>query len=333
MHSGQYRPVRANWIWLTTAGLTVAAAGAVAAFQFAQPAGCPAAPAPGARLSLISGPPLGLRGGRTGAALALPAGVSRAGAGVSPVGARPSRAGAGASPHRRPGQPGFLYSGHALFYDPGSAAGSCALGPLPGQGWYASLSPRQFAHGRTCGTYLDVRGPAGTVRAEVVDLCPTCARTTINLSRSAFDRIGDPRPGSVPVTYRWVADPPPRQPLALRVTGLGPGEVAVQVIGNGNRLMSVAIARSGVTAAGWQQLQPDGHGSWLSWALPVPGPYAIRIADILGHRVTLPRVPLTPGTLVRTSSRLYRPGGAAQTPVAARTRPALPRATTTAGCT
>ena len=95
-----------------------------------------------------------------------------------------------------------------MFYDPGQAAGSCGLGPFPPGGWYASLPPRRYDSGRACGSYLDVRGPAGLVRAEVVDLCPDCAAGTVDLSRAAFARIADLSSGTVAVSYRAAVDPP-----------------------------------------------------------------------------------------------------------------------------
>ena len=135
--------------------------------------------------------------------------------------------------------------GQAVFYDPGRAAGSCGLGPFPAGGWYASLPPRSYASGRACGSYLDVSGPAGPVRAEVVDVCTDCAAGTVNLSRAAFARIADPRRGTVVVSYRPAVDPPLPGPLMLRIAAARPGRLAVQVINHGNRLSSVAASLAG----------------------------------------------------------------------------------------
>ena len=170
--------------------------------------------------------------------------TSRAGAGGTGAGGAAARdAGAtalAASPATlaRP-----VIEGQALFYDPGQAAGSCGLGPFPAGGWYASLPPRSYASGRACGSYLDVNGPRGTVRAEVVDVCADCAAGTVNLSRAAFARIADPRTGMVAVIYRTALDPPLPGPLILRISGAArPGALAVQVINHGNRLSSVAAS-------------------------------------------------------------------------------------------
>ena len=328
MQSLRYRPTRVNGIWLVSAGATVTVV-ALTAFLLIPPPPCRAA-------AVAAGPPA-LAAGPTGGAAGASAGAAAAAA-AARSGASPARPLAGRGSYRtwtagaqpRPGMPGTMYAGRALFYDPGTALGSCTLGPFPARGWYASLSPRQFAHGHACGTYLVVRGPSGTVRAEVVDLCPSCRATTVNLSRSAYDRIGDPRPGAAPVTYHWVADPRLRRPLGLRVSAPGPGELALQVVSHGNRLASVAITRVGPAAPAWRRLRLDAHDFWIARGVTSAGPFAVRIADVFGHQAILPRVMLIPGTMTRTATWLYqrRPAPA---PAPARERPA-PAHRPAAGC-
>jgi expansin len=173
--------------------------------------------------------------------------------------ARPGRSHGTGPPAAHPALARSPVRGHAVFYDPGRAAGSCGLGPFAAGGWYASLPPRSYASGQACGSYLDVYGPAGTVRAEVVDVCTDCAAGTVNLSRAAFARIADPRRGAVVVSYRPAVDPPLPGPLMLRIAAARPGRLAVQVINHGNRLSSVAASRPG---GGWLRLAPDADGYW-----------------------------------------------------------------------
>jgi expansin (peptidoglycan-binding protein) len=304
MESARYRPARVNWIWLVSAGAAVAAA-ALTALELAPPPPCLASS--GARA-------VAARPAAAGSAAARSAAVEAGGGPVRPLAGTGAYRAWAAGGRPVPGLPGTVYSGRALFYDPGTALGSCTLGPFPARGWYAALSPRQFAHGHACGTYLEVRGPSGTVRAEVVDLCPSCRSTTVNLSRSAYDRIGDPRPGAVPVTYQWVADPRLPHPLALRVSSPVQGELALQVIGHGNRLASVAIAPAAPASPAWRRLRLDRHDFWIGHGFTGAGPYAVRIADVLGHQVVLPRVMLTAGATTRTTAWLYRRGRTAPAP-------------------
>jgi expansin (peptidoglycan-binding protein) len=221
---------------------------------------------------------------------------------------------------------GSVVQGQAVFYDPGRAAGSCGLGPFPAGGRYASLPLRSYASGRACGSYLDVYGPAGRVRAEVVDVCTDCAARTVNLSRAAFARIANPRRGTVVVRYRPAVDPPLPGPLMLRIAAARPGRLAVQVINHGNRLSSVAASRPG---GGWLRLAPDADGYWTGPLRPGrPGPglapggtaaalaagaagraagtrISVRITDVAGHQVVLTGISLR-RTLLRATAWMYR---------------------------
>jgi expansin (peptidoglycan-binding protein) len=282
MHEVPPAPGRGNWIWLGSAALTIAA---------------------------VTGGTLGLGLLSAGGCHPRPAGTER------PAGTSATSRAAAAGKARAASPPPSV-TGHAYFYDPGAASGSCSLGPFPAGGRYAALPPQQYAHGAACGTYLEVRGPRGSVRVEAVDLCPTCAATTVNLSRAAYDRVGDPSPGISPVTYRRVPDPALPGPLELRVAASGlPGVPAIQVRNHGNPLASVSLAAPGAgpaAARDWRSLTLNRNDYWLPGRTAGRGPVAVRITDTRGHQVLLPRVMLVPGTLVRTTSWMYRlpPAGA-----------------------
>jgi hypothetical protein len=212
-----------------------------------------------------------------------------------------------------------------VFYDPGQAAGSCGLGPFPAGGRYASLPPRSYASGRACGSYLDVAGPRGTVRAEVVDVCTDCAAGTVNLSRAAFARIADPRTGMVVVSYRTALDPPLPGPLVLRISAaVQPGTLAVQVINHGNRLSSVAAREPG---GRWKQLTPSADGYWIGPLRPGRPPAGrpragaasgraagariwVRVTDVAGHQVVLTGISGR-STALHAATWMYRSRGLA----------------------
>ena len=289
--SGPLQPRNGNRIWLVTCIVTVI----VAVFLVLKVTGssCPADPRAAVGRGANARGADGARADGTGPSAALAA---------SPALAR------------------SVIEGHAVFYDPGQAAGSCGLGPFPAGGRYASLPPRSYASGRACGSYLEVYGPRGTVRAEVVDVCTDCAAGTVNLSRAAFARIADPRTGMVAVSYRTALDPPLPGPLVLRISAAErPGSLAVQVINHGNRLLSVAASRPG---GRWQQLTPGADGYWTgplrlgqSRRGAAPGRAAgarirVRVTDVAGHQVMLTGVP-SRSTVLHATTWMYRGRGLA----------------------
>ncbi len=301
-------PRRGNWIWLVSSAITVITLTGVALRW--PVAGCVPAPA----------------GGRPGSSAA------------STVSAGP--AGAGSSGAARTGPPGAplgagrpvaaITAGHAVFYDPDGAVGSCSLGPFPAPGWYASLPAASYDGGRACGSYLTVQGPAGTVLAEVVDVCTECATGTIDLSRAAFSRLAGLRAGTVPVRYWPASDPPLAGPLALRVAVTGGSiPLAVQVLNHGNRLASVALQAG--REGRWVKLvpEPDGYWAWRRVRADgaVPRVTSVRVTDVAGHRAVLTGLPLDPGRAagppLRTRAWMYQPGeGRGATAASARPAPA-----------
>ncbi len=330
---GPGQPRNGTRIWLVTCVVTVVVVVFVAVKLTGS--GCPAAPRAGGSAAAA-----GAGGPAVPAGQGAPAGHP----GTGPLAARPALARS-------------VIEGHAVFYDPGQAPGSCGLGPFPAGGWYASLPPRGYATGRACGSYLDVYGPAGMVRAEVVDVCTGCAAGTVDLSRAAFARIASPRRGTVAVSYQAAVDPALPGPLTLRITTAErTGTLAVQVINHGNRLSSVAARGPG---GRWERLVPSADGYWTGPLHPerpgiaraaggtaaavagggagtAPrGRISIRVTDVAGHRVLLTGISLR-STVVHASAWMYRarrhPAGRdARTPPAAAARASRARAAVSAG--
>jgi len=324
--AGPLRPRRGNRIWLVTSIVTVIALTGVAVRWAA--AGCDRVGAG----AFPAGTGASGMGGRTGMVMTgRPRGTAGWG-GAGRLAGQPGQPGPGTGPAATAAVPG-----RAVFYDPGRAAGSCALGPFPAHGWYASLPPAGYAGGTACGSYLTVSGPAGIATAEVVDLCAQCAAGTIDLSRAAFGHIANPRAGTVPVRYWPSRNPALPGPLAMRIAVAGGAvPLAVQVLNHGNRLAAVAVqvtradpwaddpwagdAWAGDAWAGgsWVRLVPERDGYW-AWpggqaAGPVPGRSSVRVTDVLGHQAVLPGVPLAAGgprnpLILRSRVWMYRSGG------------------------
>ena len=314
---GVRQPRNGNRIWVVTCVVTVLLVVFVAVKLTGS--GCPGPPrADGSAAAAGAAGSAGARGGRG------PAGTAGTG-----------------SPAAHPALAPSTVQGQAVFYDPGRAAGSCGLGPFPAGGRYVSLPPRSYASGRACGSYLDVYGPTGTVRAEVVNVCADCAAGTVNLSRAAFARVADPRRGTVVVSYRPAVHPPLPGPLMLRIASGRPGRLAVQVINHGNRLSSVAASRPG---GGWLRLAPDADGYWTGPLRPGrPGPgrapggtaaelaggaaggtrFSVRITDVAGHQVVLTGVSLL-RTPLRATTWMYRTPGRPTVRAARAPGPAVP---------
>ncbi|RKN49671.1 hypothetical protein D7223_08490 [Micromonospora endolithica] len=215
---------------------------------------------------------------------------------------------------------GVTRQGKATFYDSKGAGGNCSLPAAPADRLYVALGPSEYAAAAACGGHLDVTGPRGTVRVLVMDQCPECPPGHLDLSREAFARIADPVKGVVPVSYRAVPDPKLSGPLTFRVKeGSSRWWLAVQVARHGNPLRSVEVRQSGSST--WRSAARQDYNYWLVADGVGTGPYAVRVTDTRGHRVTAGGVRLAPGEVQRSDVRMYGGGTNATRPRPTATRP------------
>ncbi|MEW1718569.1 RlpA-like double-psi beta-barrel domain-containing protein [Streptomyces sp. NPDC093109] len=98
-------------------------------------------------------------------------------------------------------------AGQATWYNTG--LGAC--------GWYnndselvVAISPALYGtypnpnNSPACGRRMAVSGPWGSVTVTVVDRCAGCATNDIDLSPTAFSRIGDLNAGRINVNWNWL---------------------------------------------------------------------------------------------------------------------------------
>jgi expansin (peptidoglycan-binding protein) len=211
-----------------------------------------------------------------------------------------------------------VHSGQATYYSLGSGTGNCSYPSAPADGRYVALSPGEYAAAGACGGYLDVTGPRGTVRVQVIDQCPGCATGHLDLGRAAFARIADLAAGEVPVTYRAVLDPTLPGPLSLRVKeGSSQYWFALLVIDHGNPLRTVEAAQGN---GNFHPLSRADYNYWLAPSGLGTGPFTVRVTDVYGRRATASGIRLQPGTVQKTQTWLYAPG-AAPSPTPSRPSP------------
>ncbi|MFG1672961.1 expansin EXLX1 family cellulose-binding protein [Micromonospora sp. NPDC049282] len=229
--------------------------------------------------------------------------------GAAPACAAPPRAALplAALPLAAPPVGGATHTGKATFYDSKGAGGNCSRPAAPTNRLYVALGPSEYAAGASCGGFLDVTGPRGTVRVLVMDQCPECAPGHLDLSAEAFARIADPVEGVVKVSYRAVVNPSLPGPLTFRLKeGASQWWFAVLVGDHGNPLRSVEVRQNGA----WRSADRQDYNYWLIPSGAGPGPYQIRVTDVYGHRATATGIRMLPGQVQRSTTRMYGAGAA-----------------------
>lgn len=198
---------------------------------------------------------------------------------------------------------GTQVTGTATHYVLPAAGGNCSYPSPPADGLFVALSPAEYGGAAACGSYLEVTGPGGSVRAEVIDQCPPCQAGHIDLSENAFAKLAPLAAGLIHVTYRVIADPALPGPVSLRVKeGSSAYWLALLPMNTGNPVVSVDVRSA---SRGWQELVRADYNYWIAASGMGPGLFTVRITDTLGHRVTLTGIGLDPGAVQTTGLDMY----------------------------
>ncbi|RCG28216.1 hypothetical protein DQ384_24080 [Sphaerisporangium album] len=194
-----------------------------------------------------------------------------------------------------------------------AGGGECSLRGAVRDDLVVAVSAEEYRGAVACGAYLDVTGPRGVVRVQVVGECAACAPGEVDLSRRAFTRIAYPGRRVVPVGYHTVRNPAMTLPVAFRVRpGSSARRLAIQVVDHGNPLMRLEVLRDGR----WQGLSRDDGNYWVAEHGAGQGPFVVRITDVYGQRLTAGGIRLDEPGLQRTTRRLYAPAQASPAPPA-----------------
>ncbi|WP_327140147.1 expansin EXLX1 family cellulose-binding protein [Nocardia sp. NBC_01327] len=202
----------------------------------------------------------------------------------------------------------------ARFYafSPGVA---CSLPDLPLDGYYVGVPTSEYADSSPCGTYVNIDGPLGSVRAQIVDRCPGCAPHQYDLSRAAFEAIANSTDGVAQIKISQVVDPDPAPELFYRVQqGSSADWIGMLFSGGGNSLRAVDLHSD--AGGDWKPLH-RGYDNYWTISGAGPGPFTARVTDVYGHTVEVPGITVTPGQLRYTGIRLYDPDPPPVTTVAA----------------
>jgi expansin (peptidoglycan-binding protein) len=196
-------------------------------------------------------------------------------------------------------------SGKATFYDLAGGTGNCSFPSSPADDLFVALGPAQYSAGAACGTYLDVTGPKGKVRVKVTDSCPECPAGHLDLSRTAFKKIGAEVDGIIPITYRTVTSPTVPGPISVRIKeGASQYWFAALIDNHGTQLASVKV--------GGHAAHREDYNYWLIDSGAGPGPFQIKISDVYGRSTTISGITMSPGRTQKTTARLGGPAGVAK---------------------
>ena len=195
---------------------------------------------------------------------------------------------------------GTVHEGEATFYEDG-LLGNCSYPPEARPVYHAAMNRADYAGSRACGTYVHVRRKDDPEKREVIVLidnqCPECSRGDVDLSPAAFERIAERVEGRVDVEWNYVPAPA-KSPLRYRwKENSCKWWFQVLVMDHQYAVSKVEVQAPGTD---WITLVRREHNYWEAkhGVERSPGPFTIRVTDVLGHTTTDYQVPLVPGQIV-----------------------------------
>ncbi|KAI8969299.1 RlpA-like double-psi beta-barrel-protein domain-containing protein-containing protein, partial [Mycotypha africana] len=81
--------------------------------------------------------------------------------------------------------------------------GSCGFQDTNDDQLVVALSKEVMSQGSYCGKQIKVTSKKGSVHLKVIDTCPGCARGDVDMSKAAFDKIGDYDKGHVDISWNF----------------------------------------------------------------------------------------------------------------------------------
>ncbi len=171
-------------------------------------------------------------------------------------------------------------SGDATTYS-GTSAGACMF--AAGLSLYAAAAPTVFDGSAACGACAEVTGPAATATLELVDLCPECAASQLDLSPGAWDAVtAGAAPGRAPIAWRFVPCPGTGPVRFVAAAGVNPWWIGVVVSDHRYPIAAVELRAAG--AGAWV---PLARTAWNTWTASGTGagfaaPLDFRATDVFG---------------------------------------------------
>ncbi|MDY7090769.1 MAG: expansin EXLX1 family cellulose-binding protein [Actinomycetota bacterium] len=193
--------------------------------------------------------------------------------------------------------------GKATYFFLEGTLGNCSFPSPPADDLYVALGQRnEYSSGAACGTYIDVTGPKGKTRVKVIDSCPECPAGHLDLSLTAFKKIGVKSDGIIPITYKAVPGASVPGPISVRVKeGSSQYWLSVLIDNHSNQLASVKVAGKG---GSFKSASREDFNYWTIPSGAGNGPFKVKITDVYGNSVTVPNIKLAIGKTQKTTAKL-----------------------------
>jgi expansin (peptidoglycan-binding protein) len=179
-----------------------------------------------------------------------------------------------------------LQNGKITYYA-ADGSGNCSFPATPNDLMVAAMNQVEYDGSAACGECVKVNGPKGSVVVRIVDRCPECLKGHIDLSKEAFAKIADVALGVVQVTWQVVPCQVSGPIIYHFKDGSNQWWTAIQVRNHRYAIKSLEAQVGG----SFQTLPREMYNYFVASSGLGPGPYTLRVTDVLGHVLTDSNIP------------------------------------------
>jgi expansin len=176
-----------------------------------------------------------------------------------------------------------LHTGEATYYGD-TTFGHCGFPAAQQQFYHGAMNHEDYDTAAPCGAWVHIAGPLGEVTAFIDDECPECKKGDIDLGPRTFAVIGDLKDGRIPISWRYVEAPITGPIQYFWKDGSSQWHIEVQIRNHRYAIKKVEIC---IPPDDWIAMPRKTYNFFVleGGVSANPGPYTMRVTDILGQQL------------------------------------------------
>ncbi|OJJ58249.1 hypothetical protein ASPSYDRAFT_204329 [Aspergillus sydowii CBS 593.65] len=197
-------------------------------------------------------------------------------------------------------------SGKATFYGGNLSGGACSFSDytIPSHLFGTAFSGEAWDNAAECGACVSVTGPSGnSIKAMIVDECPECASSDLDLFESAFTELGSASTGILPVSWSFTPCSI-TSPLILRnKEGASAYWFSMQVVNANEAVASLEVSTD--NGSTWQKTTRSEYNFFENDSGFGSESVDVRITGASGSSVVVKNVGISSGKSITADENLW----------------------------
>lgn len=174
-----------------------------------------------------------------------------------------------------------VHTGEGTYYAQVSSGGHCSYGQVSTT-YFGAMNHTDYANSEACGMCLQITGPNGSTKVQIVDECPECAPGDVDLSEAAFTKLAPLVQGRIPISWTYVPCDVQGPIVYHYKDGTHQWWNAIQIRNAKRGISKLEAKKNGQ----WVTLPRESYNYFIASSGLGPGPFEFRVTDVAGNVIT-----------------------------------------------